>query len=340
MALLARRELLATSGVAFFGLGLGAAEAKVVPASAKIKALAPDAPPSAKPTFVAKSKSALEYSRADNLFWNDIMAEHALFFSMLMPGEALAVPRAKAEAFQKQFADRFERSKTIGKGDYQAFNAESADLAKRFSDWKKTMQADQTSGRMHSLVWPLFFEHTAREADRFAGRLGMYNAGSIEFERDEVVDFWSKTMGEHAGFVAHLLDPQEEELIAKAHDFHERFAKIDNGFASAMDRPIATAVAAIGEGVRDAAKAVTEAATDAGKAIGATKASASVKAESPARGTGDIAEARAAGDEILAFKVAAENGINSGQIKSIIPPALAAHVRREAEKYIDELKRV
>jgi hypothetical protein len=34
-----------------------------------------------------------------------------------------------------------------------------------------------------SLVWPLFFEHTAREADRFANRLQMYSRREVEFER-------------------------------------------------------------------------------------------------------------------------------------------------------------
>jgi Domain of unknown function (DUF2935) len=39
------------------------------------------------------------------------------------------------------------------------------------------------------------------------------------------------------------------------------------------------------------------------------------------------------------FKTAASKGIQAGQIKSIIPPALADHVRREAVKFEDELNR-
>ena len=44
-------------------------------------------------------------------------------------------------------------------------------------------------------------------------------------------------------------------------------------------------------------------------------------------------------NDIIDFKTAAEKGINAGQIKSIIHPALADHVRREALKAADELKR-
>ena len=49
--------------------------------------------------------------------------------------------------------------------------------------------------------------------------------------------------------------------------------------------------------------------------------------------------AMAAAQTIINFKVAAEKGIQSGQIKSIIHPALADHVRREAIRFKDELTR-
>jgi hypothetical protein len=42
---------------------------------------------------------------------------------------------------------------------------------------------------------------------------------------------------------------------------------------------------------------------------------------------------------IIDFKTAAEKGIQTGKIRSIIHPTLADHVRREALKAADELKR-
>jgi hypothetical protein len=50
-------------------------------------------------------------------------------------------------------------------------------------------------------------------------------------------------------------------------------------------------------------------------------------------------EVMKAANEILDFKTVGEKGIYAGQIKSIIPPPLASHVRREAVRFIDELKR-
>ncbi len=46
-----------------------------------------------------------------------------------------------------------------------------------------------------------------------------------------------------------------------------------------------------------------------------------------------------AANEVLDFKTVGEKGIYAGKIKSIIPPSLASHVRREAVRFIDELKR-
>ena len=237
-----------------------------------------------KPTFVSEARDPVAYSRADNLFWNDVMMEHAQFFQMLMWGPELEAERRQAEDFQRVFADLLRQSGGVSRENHVAFNRRSIDQARRFSDWKKTMEQRQASGRMHSLVFPLFFTHTAREADRFAARLDQYNRGSIELDRREVVEFWGTTMGEHSGFIAHLLDPNERLLIDQA-------SKLERAF--------------LRQGLRDV--------------------------------PGD--EVMKAAREVLDFKTIGEKGIRNGHIKSIIHPSLAAHVRREAVRFIDELQR-
>lgn len=241
--------------------------------------------PEDKPTFVAEARDPLAYSRADNLFWSDIMMEHAMFFQMLMPGPELDAPRQQAEEFQRLFQAQLLAAPGIREDNYAAFNQRSIDLAKRFSEYKKRMQENQARAKIRSLVWPLFFEHTAREADRFVARLTLYNKRQIEFDRAEVIDFWSKTMGEHSGFIAHLLDPNERLLIDQATKLEKAFLR---------------------EGFRQV--------------------------------RGD--EVMKAANEVLDFKTVGEKGIKSGRIKSIIHPTLASHVRREAVKFVDELKRV
>jgi len=133
-------------------------------------------------------------------------------------------------------------------------------------------------------IRPLFFDHTAREAERFVRRLSQLNGGGAEFERGEVVNFWAQIMEEHAEFIAHLLDPTERVLIKAADKSADLFRNLRKD------------------------------------------PEAKVKA---------TAEATA----MVAFKTTAEKGIREGKIKSIIDPALADHVRREAVKFKDELAR-
>ena len=70
----------------------------------------------------------------------------------------------------------------------------------------------------------------------------------------------------------------------------------------------------------------------------AMKASSTVHQMHDARPTRAEAVEKAV-DDVIDFKTAAVHGIQAGQSKSIIHPTLADHLRREAVKCSDELKR-
>jgi Domain of unknown function (DUF2935) len=281
---LSRRELVVLGGIGAVGTVVASACSSVgaaFPASMTSSAL-----PSGAAKLTTKNggmkavvlpqegaNDAVSLSVADSLFWTDIMMEHALFFAMLMPGDDLKAERAQAQAFQQRFASHLTRlrGESPDRNNYIALNRATTEIVRPFIDFKKKMQEEQTTGRMRSLVWPLFFEHSR---------------GETETDRAEVVGFWSSIMAEHSDFVAHLLDPQEGELIKKALEASDKFQQLGK------TRPVS------------------------------------------------MPAAHAAAEEIINFKTAAEKGIQTGKIKSIIDPALADHVRREAVKFADELKRV
>lgn len=280
-SVLSRRRLL-TNGVSLFAVGvLGATVARAMPAGVH------SIPGGSKPTFVPErdSRDPWAHSVAENLFWNEQMMEHAAFFVMLMPGPKLAGPRAEAEAFKASFAQRLADAGKVGRDQYVAFNRGTTDAVKRLVDYKHRMRDAQAAGKLGSLTWPTFFDHTAREGEYFIARLGRLSAGDVELDRAEAAEFWTLIMGEHASFIAHLLDPAEQALVDKAMKTSEAFDKLHG------KRPIP----------RD-------------KAIRAV-------------------------EDILDFKAAAEKGIVAGEIRSIIDPALADHVRREAIKAADDLRR-
>jgi hypothetical protein len=242
-----------------------------------------------KPTFLpeAGSTDAVAHSIADNLFWNEQMMEHAKFFVMLMPGPELAAPRRAAEQFQQTFASQLEKARAanLDRANYAAFNRSTIELVKPYADFKHKMRDEQVAGRLQSLVWPAFFEHTAREAERFAKRLNQFSRGDTSIDMKEAAQFWTIIMGEHADFIAHLLDPEESALIQKAMQTSSAFRQMHRNMPSSK-QPLEKAL-----------------------------------------------------DDIIDFKTAAEKGIQTGSIKSIIHPTLADHVRREALKAADELKR-
>ena len=129
--------------------------------------------------------------------------------------------------------------------------------------------------------------------------------GASEFERDEVVTFWTEIMDEHCRFVAHLLDPAEFELIETAMKTSRVFAEL-NGHVGGSFKALAAEPGTV-------AKAIIQ--------------------------NPEMAEVLSAAETVLYFKTKACRGIEAARIKSIIDPRLSDHVRREALKFVDELKR-
>ena len=246
---------------------------------------------------------------ADARFAADILAEHALFFALLMPEELAAKERAEALEFQRSFGalyDRIVADKAPQRSEVKAFLAPLSEAVKPFIEYKARLGEAQASGQLRSLVWPLFFDHTRHEAERWERRFNDLAAGEPDFERGEVVRFWTNIMDEHARFVAHLLDPDEFELIEKAFS-------AGNVFRNLRDDSVGGTVAAL--------------AAEPGTVVDSL-------AQHP-----EIDAVMSAVQTILDFKTQAVRDIEAGRIKSIIEPRLADHVRREALKFLNELQR-
>lgn len=281
---MSRRQLLAVGGATMVGAVLtstGAAKYRR-PAFAFDDGIM-------KPVILPKpgSKDPVDLSIAENAFWNEQMMEHAAFFVMLMPGPELAKVRSEAERFQRTFAGQLAKSKTakLDRTNYSAFNRSTVEMLKPYAEWKRKNGDLQASGKLKSLTWSTFFDHTALEAERFANRLDQFSRGDVSTGLKATAAFWTQIMGEHADFIAHLLDPMEGELVMKAMQTGDGFHKMHEARVLSKE-PLEKAVS-----------------------------------------------------EIIDFKTAAEKGIQTGKIKSIIHPTLADHVRREALKAADDLKR-
>jgi hypothetical protein len=245
---------------------------------------------------------------ADARFASDILAEHGLFFALLMPEELARSERHEALQFTQTFSTMHQQIDADGPPDrssVRSFIKRVTEEAKPFIDYKDRLGRAQENGTLRSLVWPLFFDHTRHEAERWVRRLDRVASGEPEFERAEVVEFWTNIMDEHARFVAHLLDPSEFELIDKAMKAGRVFAELGSG---------------------------------PGGSIRATLSEPGTVVDS-LRQNPETDAILSAAQTILDFKTETARDIEAARIKSIIDPRLADHVRREALKFVDELKR-
>ena len=244
---------------------------------------------------------------ADARFTADILAEHALFFALLMPEEVAATERAQALEFMRSFTALYERIDAAplpARSEIRQFAADVNEEIKPFIVYKARLGEAQSTGNLRSLVWPLFFDHTRNEAERWERRLNDLAGGESEFDRTEVVRFWTNIMDEHARFVAHLLDPNEFELIEKSFSTATVFRDLGG----------------------------------AGGAVAALADEPGTVLDSLAKNP-ELDAVMSAAQTILDFKTQAVRDIEAGRIKSIIEPRLADHVRREALKFLNELKR-
>ncbi|MGQ0763840.1 MAG: DUF2935 domain-containing protein [Acidobacteriota bacterium] len=267
--------------------------------------------PYEKPVIVpaADNKDAATHAWADARFATDIMAEHAFFFALLMPPELAEKERAEALRFSEVFGKLHQQIDTATppeRGELKRFANNVVEQIKPFIDYKAQMADGQRSGKLRSLVWPLFFDHTQHEAERWSRRLETLAQGESEFDRAEVTKFWTNIMDEHARFVAHLLDPDEYELIETAMKTSRVFADLHQG------------------GVRGVATAIAH---EPGTVVNSLIQNPETDA------------VLSAAETILDFKTKTVRDIEAARIKSIIDPRLADHVRREALKFVDELKR-
>lgn len=270
-----------------------------------------DLGPFEKPVILpaAGNEDPTVHAWTDARFVTDIMAEHALFFSLLMPLEVAEKEHAEAMKFHKIFMDLYKKideATPPKENELKSFVKSVIDEINPFIEYKKRLGDAQRNGTLRSLVWPLFFDHTQHEAERWVRRLEKLGDGKSALDRVEVTTFWTNIMDEHARFVAHLLDPDEYELIETAMKTSGVFSHLHGG------------------SIGDVASTILH---EPGTVIGSLVQNPETDA------------ILSAAETILDFKTKAVRGIEAARIKSIIDPRLADHVRREALKFVDELKR-
>ncbi|HEX7965509.1 MAG TPA: DUF2935 domain-containing protein [Gammaproteobacteria bacterium] len=246
---------------------------------------------------------------ADARFAVENMAEHAQFFALQMPQELAPREHDQAEQFEVKFKALLAKIAAEGPPQADAVKAFCETVIKEikpFIAFKEACREAQASGKLYCLIWPLAFEHTQREAQRWCRRLQGLGLGDAEFDRAEVSTFWTGSMDEDCRFIAHLLDPEEYALIDACMKTSSVFRHLNRGGTGGV---VASLVGEPGSVV-----------------VSLVKNQATYEILSCA-------------EAILDLKTKLCRDIEGGRVKSMMIPAMADHLRRESIKFVDELKR-
>jgi hypothetical protein len=171
-------------------------------------------------------KCACEFNRLEEArFWSRIMQEHALFIKLGLPADQPGLS-AEAQAFIERFMNLRERLSKVSRLEGQLLedliNAVRAIIAFKAKLLRLLIQCKAEPGSNY----PLLLDHIRREAMHFLNllRTPVPEDPLAALLQEEV--FWIRQMKEHIEFIIHLLDPSERELITQAIEFRKTFSRL------------------------------------------------------------------------------------------------------------------
>lgn len=236
-------------------------------------------------------------------FWARIMKEHSLFLKLGFRCEDTQLIQ-EANHFYSTFEEIENRANAYTAGTdpetIKRFNEQVHIAVSHIWAFKRKVLGlilhCQLPGANN---FPLLVDHVSREANYFRNRLTELNIGKLEPLPDAIIDenvFFLRIMAEHAKFISHLLDPSERKLVEQANNFSHDF---DQLLFQARDldsmRPESYTVPLLDQ---------------------------------------FLDQNRVSVKSLRDFKKTAWELIEACRIKSIIPPLLADHVFREAERFL------
>ncbi len=276
----------------------------------------------------------IEESLRQNLFWLRIMAEHAFFIRLGLPCEEIAL-RLEAEKLQSEFEKQLKEAKLIAqnptKKKVRELNKESINLITAIIDFKsRVLKLIICCKITTGFNFPLLIDHIRREAIYFRAALIKLQDNIPVNPVEELLQeelFWLRIMADHSKFIAHLLDPSERKFISDAENLSIMLDQLrlhTTDFES-MLVPQTFEISLLDNTTL----------TQMRPGVFGTGLPEPYSIGSLERFTNEAIEAII---EIRDFKVAAKDLINNCKILSIIPPLLADHVVREAQRALQDVK--
>ncbi len=265
-----------------------------------------------------------------NSFWLRIMHEHALFIRLGLPCDETALIR-EARELEELFRGLREELKRLPHRQQalRRFNDEVIAALGKIIDYKSMVLKRLITCDLGGSNYPLLIDHIRREAIRFRViLLRLQNGIKVPLAEQALQEeiFWLRIMGEHALFIAHLLDPSERPLIRQSVQFAESFEtlRLQAEDLESMEVPRAFENWLLPEKLSD--WPLPSGFGDLPRPLVIPRL---------VRFNEEVIDLT---KEIRDFKEIALQLIKACQVLSIIPPLLADHVLREAEMALDDLR--
>ncbi|MGR6836631.1 DUF2935 domain-containing protein [Syntrophomonas erecta] len=269
-------------------------------------------------------------SLRQNRFWLRIMQEHSLFIRLGLPCDETQLIR-EAEQFEQLFFNLRATLKRLPatREAVREFNETVIEALGRLIDFKTEVLNRLITCDLGGSNLPLLIDHVRREAIRFRTiLLRLQNNIKIPLAEQALQEeiFWLRIMGDHAWFIAHLLDPSERLLVKQSEQFAENFEtlRLQARDLESMEVPQAFENWLLPESLRKRYLPP-----------GFGQLPDAILIPRLERFNEEVIQATA---EIRDFKETALQLIESCKVLSIIPPLLADHVLREAQMALEDLQ--
>ncbi|AKM82643.1 TPA: DUF2935 domain-containing protein [Candidatus Berkelbacteria bacterium] len=171
-----------------------------------------------------KNPDALKF--ANLLFIADDLQDHLVVGEILLPTKfEKLMPYIKTIRIKiEEMSEIIEEAKNLELGDEKidSLTDDVLDQTEKVIEQMREMEDRQEEGDIHTLIWPMFFDHMIREGEFILSHQNDIKEGRL-IDINELVNFWTEIMAEHGLFTSHLLDPTESDLIEEQLDVADTF---------------------------------------------------------------------------------------------------------------------
>lgn len=120
-------------------------------------------------------------------------------------------------------------------------NNNAINLLQSIIQFKNIILSNVLACNLFTVNYPLLIDHILRESKLYLSMIQKLQSRedvNLEKEAYQQEVFWNRIMAEHSKFIRGLLDPTENDLIAKANNFGNEFDQLTNQAQMAMDKTL------------------------------------------------------------------------------------------------------